>query len=578
LIQAVCNLSFPRLPCLLLLAAEEWFLAAMLERCFSGLYSCFRATFLASEFASVTPELRQRIRSRKGRSPLSRSHLDIHTLLVCPDPSRKIDRSYKTLELLGHGAYGKVFRIQRICSGDIRAIKVMPKLKLAEDVQRMVTEIQALIELDHPNIMKMYEYFEDPQAIYLVTELCDGGHLGELDTATTDPDEIRWLFRDIVCAVAYCHSEGLAHRDLKFENVMLTECGGRHCGLGRMAKVIDFGLSSFRQDGTAKQWMKENVGTLYFVAPEVLKNEGTGKENTYGAECDMWSIGVMMYILLTGQHPFMVQHVSKSPRAIVQQISHGVLRQAPLSDAEVQPKACELLEKLLEKDPTCRVSAMSALEHPWLRVPLVRRTLSRTTSKDSTCSEGAPVPRMLSMVGRILSFSKFTRFEKAILTLVVHAARSRELEDLTRAFHALDSSGAGWLSAAGFCSGLQKQGIQLSEDDLQLMLGCLDPDSDDKIQYTDWLAATFEPCGITSDRAIEELFDFFDLHGKGTVSMSDLSDIVEEDMTAVIFEQAQPDSPGFISKSEFRTLVISVAGKLARDLEWQKAQRGLNHH
>ena len=194
--------------------------------------------------------------------------------------------------MLGSGAFGEV----RVCvhreSQAQRAVKVLRKSHMDEDEKRMFfNEINILKDLDHPNILKMYEFFEDEKRYYIVTDICKGGELfdeivakgkfGEKDAAM--------LINQVLTCINYCHKNHIVHRDLKPENVLL-EANKEFDQI----KIIDFGTSLVIKDG---EKLDEKLGTPYYIAPEVL-------QKNYGSKCDIWSIGVITFIILSGIPPF----------------------------------------------------------------------------------------------------------------------------------------------------------------------------------------------------------------------------------------------------------------------------------
>jgi len=152
-------------------------------------------------------------------------------LLLTPDPTRAWDKSYEIMDKLGNGAFGSVYRVQCIHTGDERAIKMIPK----GDVQYVHSELEAMVNMDHPNVAKLYEFFEDQDMLYLVTELCSGGDFTALNRHEDSMEEIRLLFREVVRAMAYCHHHGVAHRDLKSKNILVK----RDC---QALAIADLGL------------------------------------------------------------------------------------------------------------------------------------------------------------------------------------------------------------------------------------------------------------------------------------------------------------------------------------------------
>eukprot|EP00913_Durusdinium_trenchii_P031287 g29294.t1 len=359
----------------------------------------------------------------------------------------------------------------------------------------------------------------DKGSIYVVTELCEGGNIGELDPMEDDSDEIRLLFRDVARAIAYCHSEGIAHRDLKFDNCLLAHCNDRR--LGRMAKVIDFGLAGFLQAGVP------------------------GEGELEGLECDLWSFGVMLFVVLTNEqlrserdrptfrctprgtlarnggtsacpkslrwelrHPFC--STASGPEDAYRRIANGCLRLSCLRNAgALAIEAEDLLRSLLVKEPLNRCSAAEALVHPWLQPEL-----------ETPASPSCKPEQLRSLVERISSFSRFSKFEQAILTVAAHEAKPKD--ELQQVFSALDLAQAGWISRDDLRRALKICDVRLSKMETDAVLDCLDADQDGKIQHTDFLAATLKPAHVKSEKVLEELFNFFDFQGTGHITHEDL--------------------------------------------------------
>ncbi|KAF8034178.1 hypothetical protein BT93_C0452 [Corymbia citriodora subsp. variegata] len=234
------------------------------------------------------------------------------------------------------------------------AVKVIPKAKMTtaiavEDVRREVKILRALS--GHSNLVRFYDAFEDSDNVYVVMELCEGGEL--LDKILSrggkySEDDAKAVIVQILNVVAFCHLQGVVHRDLKPENFLYTLKDENS-----QLKAIDFGLSDFvRPD----EKLNDIVGSAYYVAPEVL-------HRSYSTEADVWSIGVIAYILLCGSRPFWARTESGIFRA--------VLKAEPSFDEPPWPslssEAKDFVKRLLNKDPRRRMSAAQALSHSWIR-------------------------------------------------------------------------------------------------------------------------------------------------------------------------------------------------------------------
>ncbi|CAH2063940.1 unnamed protein product [Thlaspi arvense] len=233
------------------------------------------------------------------------------------------------------------------------AVKVIPKSKMTtpiaiEDVRREVKILRALT--GHKNLIQFYDAFEDDENVYIVMELCKGGEL--LDKILQrggkySEEDAKKVIVQILSVVAYCHLQGVVHRDLKPENFLFTT-NDENSPL----KAIDFGLSDYvRPD----ERMNDIVGSAYYVAPEVL-------HRTYGTEADMWSIGVIAYILLCGSRPFWAHSESGIFRAVLK--AEPIFDEAPWPS--LSPDAVDFVKRLLNKDYRKRLTAAQALCHPWL--------------------------------------------------------------------------------------------------------------------------------------------------------------------------------------------------------------------
>lgn len=207
---------------------------------------------------------------------------------------RNIKETYKIESTIGKGSFATVKKAKMRATGERFAVKVLSKRKMTdEDTIAMHTEIEILKQVDHPNIVKLFDVFEDDRHWCLVMELMQGGELFDqiLKKDQFSEHEAREAARAIIDAIGYCHQKGICHRDIKPENLLLSN---KEMGIASL-KIADFGLARLLDESTLAS---TTCGTPGYVAPEVLKQQ------PYGVACDYWSIGVVTFILLSGTPPF----------------------------------------------------------------------------------------------------------------------------------------------------------------------------------------------------------------------------------------------------------------------------------
>ena len=262
---------------------------------------------------------------------------------------------YAFEKLIGGGHFGSVRIAHRITDPHIKyAVKSILKENIKKDVKLLEEELAILTQVDHPNIIKFHETYIDYRYVHIVMELCDGGELFEkiVEMHKFTEAQAASLMNRILSAVKHLHEHGICHRDLKPENFLFSDTSP-----DPEIKLIDFGLSKrfgAIQEQQPAEKMHTIVGTPYYVAPEVLRGN-------YDFACDVWSLGVILYIMLCGYPPFEGDNNKEIFKRVLQQ----KLEFDPEDWTQISDEAKDLITKMLVKDPTKRISIMEAYNHPW---------------------------------------------------------------------------------------------------------------------------------------------------------------------------------------------------------------------
>jgi len=266
---------------------------------------------------------------------------------------KTITEVYDILEPLGRGAFATVNKARHKETGELYAVKMIGKKNVKkEDLGRLTTEMEVLQTVKHPNIIELKEVFETNNMLYIVTEFATGGELFDriVKRGSYTERDAAELVKKVILALEYLHSRGIAHRDLKPENLLL-----QNENEDTEVKIADFGLSKIIGDSVL---MQTACGTPGYVAPEILQACG------YGKEVDMWSVGVITYILLCGFPPFYNENIPLLFEAIIKaEFDYPAEYWDEISDT-----CLEFIDRLLVVDPKARMTASEALNHRWLKI------------------------------------------------------------------------------------------------------------------------------------------------------------------------------------------------------------------
>ncbi|XP_059094775.1 myosin light chain kinase A-like [Tigriopus californicus] len=273
----------------------------------------------------------------------------------------ELTQKYTVAQELGKGACGTVMLGVRKEDSTQVAIKIIKKKEVAllpsSNKGNVLNEVKMLRAIEHPCVIRLEDAIETPDTLYIILELADGGELFDkiIEKTRFQENEAKLYFYQIVSAVEFMHSKNIAHRDLKPENILLVSDDESR----PLIKITDLGLSKFVDFTTH---LKTFCGTPQYLAPEVLFSRVRGS-GIYDHKVDMWSLGVILYILLCGCPPFNPMHPKKS---LVQQVTDGDYSFPESQWASISPEAIDLVTQLMTVDPKKRLGAAEALVHPWL--------------------------------------------------------------------------------------------------------------------------------------------------------------------------------------------------------------------
>ena len=456
----------------------------------------------------------------------------------------RVKDNYTIISKLGEGSFGAVYKVREKSSNIMRAMKVIKKETLEEqdDEQVFLKEIEILKSIDHPNIVKIFEYYSDECNYFVIIEFVTGGELySEICTWKIFSERKAALIaKQILSALFYLHSLNIVHRDIKPENVMIehrkTSKDSKENEI--YVKLIDFGTCNYLEPGN---FLHQTMGTPYFVAPEVL-------EGKYNEKCDIWSMGVTLYLLLCGFPPF----TGKSTDIIFDKIKKGDYSFNFDEWKKISKNAKDLVKQMLSADFSSRISANDCLQHEWI--------------KQFETEEKVENEVLKSVLSNIKNFNAKEKLQQTTIAYIVHLVQNdKEKETLHRIFSMIDKNNDGRLTYEELKEGFSRVfGESLTDFEFEKILSVIDQDEDGFIGYEEFLRVSMNQKLILSEENLKMAFLRFDDNGDGALSVDEIKKVLgAEDGPYFneIIQKLEMDKDGVITYDKFSSLMKKLVFK-----------------
>ncbi|XP_024362341.1 calcium-dependent protein kinase 4 [Physcomitrium patens] len=440
---------------------------------------------------------------------------------------------------LGQGQFGTTYLCVEKTTGKEYACKSIAKRKLIsqEDVDDVRRELHIMHHLSgHPNIVTIKGAYEDQVSVHLVMELCAGGELFDriIQRGHYSEAQAAELCRVIVGVVETCHSLGVMHRDLKPENFLLSD-PSENAAL----KTTDFGLSVFFKPGEV---FTDVVGSPYYVAPEVLRKH-------YGPEADVWSAGVILYILLSGVPPFWAE----TEQGIFEQVLAGELDFVSEPWPSISESAKDLIRRMLDPVAKRRLKAHQVLSHPWIR--------------EAGVAPDRPMDPAVQ--SRLKQFSAMNKLKKVAIRVIAEFLSEEEIAGLREMFKMIDTDHSGSITFEELKSGLERVGSNLVESEIRQLMDAADVDQNGTIDYGEFLAATLHLNKIEREENLFAAFSWLDKDHSGYLTVDELQHACSEyniGDTSIeeLIREVDQDNDGRIDYNEFVTMMRKGNGTVGR--------------
>ena len=417
---------------------------------------------------------------------------------VIGEAEGKVEDDYNFMQPpLGSGTYGTVFKAIHKETKVMRAIKQL-KLSSFSDKSKEIflKDFFILSKLNHPNIIKVFQYYIDSEHISIVSEYCGGGELFDsiIAQGKFSEEKAAEYITQLLGAISHCHDRKLVHCDLKPENIVFQKPGSD------VLKVIDFGNSAFISEGK----LTNRFGTVYYIAPEVL-------QGSYDEKCDIWSIGVILFILLCGKPPFN----GRNDYEILSKVRKGMYNFDSPEWKNISPEVKNLITEMLTSDPEKRPSAKKALKHSWF-----------SKVKESDLYINHPISS--SSLKALKNFRAESKFQQAILYyILVNLATKEEMDTLSNEFMSIDTDFDGQITI----DDLHKVYMKLGKDSLEAksvsekIMEANDLDGKGFINYSEFIMAAYVHRQYLTEDKLRMAFNSLDIKKDQIVTVDEIKQV-----------------------------------------------------
>ena len=449
-------------------------------------------------------------------------------------------KKYKVIQKLGDGAYGTVYLATNLMTKQKVAMKKIDKVKDNEiDDMEIKNEIDILRKLDHPNIVKIIEFYSASKAYYIITDYCSCGELYNQIKFQYNEYQLSVLFYQVFSGLYYLHSKNIVHRDLKLENILISEMEPDKKTNKKYfwIKIIDFGTAKIFEKNKNE---KTVIGSSYYIAPEVL-------QKNYNEKCDTWSAGVILYMLIVGRAPF----DGKNDNEIIDNIKKGKFNDKHKKLLNASSEVQDLVKNLLKVNVKKRFSASDALKHPWFK-KFNAKAIYFNIDKE----------QIIIYLNRLRKYQINSKFQQMVLAFITHnIPDSKETKDSLKIFRMFDTDDDGKLTMDELYKGLinyfDENIIKNEINDIFLLL---DGGNRGFIEYEEFLRATIDQKTLLSEENLVYAFNFFDKGNKGKLSVDKIKkffvdDKVSEDVFKSIFNEIDSNEDGEIDFGEFKDMM-----------------------
>ena len=463
---------------------------------------------------------------------------------------------YEVTKLLGKGAFASAYQVSPRENSPYfgrcdLAVKVISKasLKNVQDARWLKQEIDIMRRVGGSiNMVHVYECYESKNHVYLLMELCSGGNLYEKimkgDPYTEKMASV--LMGDILRVAEQCHSKGIIHRDIKPENFLFA-----NKLMGAPLKMTDFGLADYCTPTTK---LKEISGTPYYIAPEVIRMN-------YGQKADVWSCGILLYVLLTGKSPF---HRDDDRKHSYKVVFRRILDESVDFTSDPWPNisagAKDLCKKLLQKNPQKRITAKEGLQHTWI-------TQNNDSGTDGKSDNQQNSARKDAIVQRLQLFGTYNKLKQVALYRIAKELASPEVAEVKQMWDKMNIGDVNLMGTIRLLDGLELEGFTVGENEGSDLLKAVDVEGKGKIGFEDYAAAIVDWREIAKDKKYyhlcRQVFEEFDTNKDGYITSRELAEelpgtFTEKELKSMI---AEADTKGH-KKIDFKDFVYFIQEKL----------------